>query len=128
MTNKREPKREPPGLAWSREACARLHERGEAVTTRAVLREVAKVRGVHVSFRSATPAVQQWRADWLARTSGRIDAAVGALLALETDDERDAVRRAVAQRSGGGVRVKFTVASRATRGTARQTPLRKRTG
>jgi hypothetical protein len=98
------------------------------VTTRAVLAEVAKTRGVNVSFRDATPAVQQWRTEQLARASGRIETAVDALLALETDLERDVVRRAIHQRSGGGIRVRFTVASRNTRAPRRQTPLPKLAG
>ncbi len=118
-------KREPPGLSYAREACQRLHAAGEAVSTRKVLAEVARARGVNVSFRDVTPAVQAWRAEFMARVSGRVDAAVAALLCLETDLERDAVRRGVAQRSGGGIRVRFTVAGR---GRVRKTALLKRRG
>lgn len=126
MKEKKPTKREPPGLGYAREACRRLHERGESVTTRAVLAEVAKTRGVHISNRDSTVACQQWRAEQLARVSGRVSDAVDALLALESDLEREAVRRGVAQRSGGGIRLRFTVAARNTRKTPRQTPLRKK--
>lgn len=121
-------KREPPGLGFARDACRKLHKNGQAVTTRAVLAEIAKTRGVNVSFRDATPAVQQWRAEQMARVSGRVDAAVDALLALETDLERDAVKHAVQLRTGGGIRVRFVVASRNSRKRPRQTPLRENAG
>jgi hypothetical protein len=121
-------KREPPGLAHAREACRRLHAAGQPVTTRAVLAEVAKTRGVNVSFRDATPAVQAWKAEQMARVSGRVDAAVDALLVLESDLERNMVRRAIQQRTGGGIRVRFTVASRAPRKPRGNTPLSKRAG
>jgi hypothetical protein len=128
MTRKPTTKREPPGLAYAREACRRLHEAGKTVSTRAVLAEVAKSRGVKVSFRDATPAVAMWRTEQMARVSGRVESAVDALLALETDLERDMVRRAVKQRTGGGVQIKFTVASRATRKDPSHTGLPKRAG
>ena len=118
-------KREPPGLGYAREACNRLHAAGLPVSTRAVLAEVAKTRGCNISFRDATPAVAMWKAEQMARVSGRVDAAVDALLSLETDLERDAVRRGVHQRTGGGIRVRFTVASRSTRTPRRHTGLRK---
>jgi hypothetical protein len=118
-------KREPPGLGHARDACRKLHAAGLPVTTRSVLAEVFKARGLKVSFREATPAVQAWRAEQMARVSGRVDAAVDALLALGSDLERDMVRNAVRQRTGGGIRVRFTVASRNTR---RTTPLRKKHG
>jgi hypothetical protein len=55
-----------------------------------------------------------------------VDAAVDALLLLETDLERDMVRRAVHQRTGGGLRVRFTVASRKGGGPKRHTRLPKK--
>lgn len=133
MTKKRQPetKREPPGLEHARAACRRLQSAGLPVTTRAVLAEVARVRGVKISFRDATPAVQTWRAEQMARVSGRVDAAVAALLSLETDLERDMVRQSVHQRTGGGIRVRFTVANRGSGGTRtprRQSPFPKRAG
>lgn len=128
MTTKREPKREPPGLGYAREACRRLHEAGQTVTTRKVLAEIARARGVNVSFRDVTPAVQVWKAEQMARVSGRVDAAVDALLALETDLERDMVRRAVQQRTAGGIRVRFMLANRKPTGPGRHTRLPKRAG
>lgn len=128
MTDKKPTKREPPGLGYAREACRRLHARGDSVTTRAVLAEVAKTRGVNVSFRDATPAVQQWKAEQMARVSGRVETAVDALLALETDLERDMVRRAIRGRTGGGIRLRFFVADRPARKPRGQTPLPKRAG
>jgi hypothetical protein len=121
-------KREPPGLGYAREACQRLHTGGHVVTTRAVLAEVKKARGVNVSFRDATPAVQQWKAEMMARVSGRVETAVAALLALETDLERDMVRRAVRGRTGGGIRLRFFVADRTPRKPRGHTPLPKRAG
>lgn len=118
-------KREPPGLGYAREACRRLHEAGEAVTTRAVLAEVARTRGVNISFRDCTPAVQAWREEQLARVSGRVDAAVDALLALKTPVERAAVRVAINKRSGGTMRVQFLTPSATTGKKRRQTPLPK---
>lgn len=118
--------REPPGLGYCREACRRLHAAGHNVTTRAVLAEVAKTRGVNVSFRDATPAVQAWKAEMAARVSGQVDAAVDAVLALETDLERDMLRRAVRARTGGGIRMRFFVADRAAKKPQRKTPLPKR--
>jgi hypothetical protein len=126
VTAKQTGKREPPGLAAAREACRRLHAAGEPVTTRRVVAEVARARGEGVSLRDATPAVQEWRAEQMARVSGRVENAVAGLLALETDLERDAVRLAVQQRTGGGIRLKFTVAARNTGGghkPRRKTPL-----
>lgn len=126
--SKERTKREPPGLGYAREACRRLHEAGQAVTTRAVLAEVARVRGVNISFRDCTPAVQAWKESQLARVSGRVDAAVEALLALDTPVERNAVRAAVNQRSGGALRVRFLVSPGRGRKPRRQTPLPKRAG
>lgn len=125
---KREPKREPPGLGYARDACRRLHEAGQPVSTRRVMAEIARVRGVNVSFRDATPAVQVWKAEQMARVSGRVEAAVDALLALETDLERDMVRRAVQQRTAGGIRVRFMLASRKPGGPRRHTRLPNRGG
>jgi hypothetical protein len=124
----KEPKREPPGLGYAREACKRIHAAGKTVSTRAVLAEVFRARGVNISNRDSTVACQQWRAETMARTSGRVDAAVDALLSLETDLERDAVRQAIQTRTGGGIRVRFTVAARNTGGghkKRRTTPLPK---
>lgn len=128
MKKKPTTKREPPGLAHARDACRRLHEAGESVSTRAVLAELARTRGAALSYRDVCPAVQAWKAEQMARVSGRVDSAVDALLSLETDLERDMVRRAVNQRTGGGIKVRFTVASRATRPPRRNTPLPKRAG
>lgn len=120
-------KREPPGLGYAREACKRLHAAGERVTTRAVLAEVAKTRGVNISNRDSTVACQQWKAEHMARVSGRVETAVDALLALETDLERDMVRRAVNMRTAGGIRVRFMVSKRG-QPPRRHTPLPKRAG
>ena len=121
-------KREPPGLAHAREACRRLHTAGATVSTRAVLAELARTRGAALSYRDVCPAVQAWKTEQMARVSGRVDAAVDALLSLETDLERDMVRRAVNQRTGGGIKVRFTVASRATRPPRRHTGLANNAG
>ena len=127
-TKKPTTKREPPGLGYAREACRRLHAAGEPVTTLAVLAEVKKARGVNVSFRDATPAVQQWKAEMMARVYGRVETAVDALLALETNLERDMVRRAIRGRTGGGIRLRFFVADRKPQKPRGQTPLPKRAG
>jgi hypothetical protein len=75
-----------------------------------------------------TPELQHWRAEQLARVSGRIESAANALLALETDLERDALRRTIDQRTGGGIRIRFTVKARNTGGGwAKTTPRRGQT-
>ncbi len=108
--------REPPGLKHIREACRRLAGRGRPVTARNVRAELISWRGIGASLSDITPELQRWRAEQLARVAGRIDSAASAVLSLETDLERDALRRAIDQRTGGGVQIKFTVKARNTGG------------
>jgi hypothetical protein len=108
--------REPPGLAHIREAARRLAGRGRPVTARNVRAELIAWRGIGASLSNITPELQRWRAEQLARVSGRIDAAANALLSLETDLERDALRRMIDQRTGGGIQIRFTVKARNTGG------------
>jgi hypothetical protein len=64
------------------------------------------------SFEQIGPILRQWKADRLARASGRIDAAVDALVALRTKAERDEVRRLVEARTGGGIRLRMVARGR----------------
>ena len=107
-------RRDPAGLPRIRQACDRLHARGREVTVRAVAAELGLAE-YFPSLRDVYPVVEKWKSAMLERCSGRIDAAANALLVLETDLERDAVRRAVEARTGGGVRVKFVVKRRIKR-------------
>jgi hypothetical protein len=64
------------------------------------------------SFEAIGPVLRHWKAERLARASGRIDAAVDALVALRTKAERDEVRRLVEARTGGGIRVRMVARGR----------------
>lgn len=64
------------------------------------------------SFETILPILRQWKADRLERASGRIEAAVDALVALQTKAERDEVRRLVEARTGGGIRVRMVARGR----------------
>jgi hypothetical protein len=64
------------------------------------------------SFETLLPILRQWKADRLERASGRIEAAVDALVALRTKAERDEVRRLVEARTGGGIRVRMVARGR----------------
>ena len=103
-------------MAHIREACRRLAGRGRPVTARNVRAELIAWRGIGASNVHITPELQRWRAEQLARVSGRIESAANALLALETDLERDALRRMIDQRTGGGIRIRFSVKARNTGG------------
>jgi len=64
------------------------------------------------SFETIVPLLRQWKADRLERASGRIDAAVDALLALRNKAERDEVRRLVQLRTAGGLRLRIVARGR----------------
>jgi hypothetical protein len=107
---------EPLGLAHIREAARRLASRGRPVTARNVRAELISWRGVGGSLKHIVAELQRWRADTLAKASGRIESAADAVLTLATDLERDALRRMVEQRSGGGITIRFVVKARNTGG------------
>jgi hypothetical protein len=83
------------------------------------------------SFETILPLLRQWKADQLARGSGRIEAAVDALVALRSKAERDEVRRLVEARTGGGIRLRMVARGRPRKvglpasGTARESVARR---
>lgn len=107
-------KREPVGLAHIREACRRVHSRGVRVSVRSVLGELFRWRSVGCSLRDISPVVTAWNAEHLERAAGRVEAAVGALLALGAPCELDEVQRLVAARSENRLRIRFVAKSRST--------------
>ena len=108
--------REPKGLEHVFDSCNRVHKRGVAVTLSAVRSDLKRERGKSVSRHSLVIAVRAWKEQRLQIVSGRVSAAVAAVLALGDDLERDACRRTVDQQSGGAGKIRFTVASRNTGG------------
>lgn len=102
---KRQPKGRPDIVA----AIERLAAKGKSPSVAMVRGELLRTRHVGASFETILPILQQWKEETLARASGRIEAAVEGILALQTRAERDAVRRLVDMRTGGGVEVRFKV-------------------
>ena len=113
-------KRTPDGAGHIREAIRRLLSRGVEPSVPKVRGELLRWRGVGASFRDIQPTFIEWRAAELARRAGIIEAAADAILLLGTTMERQAVARIVDARSGGGVRIKFTVKARNTGGGHRK--------
>lgn len=105
-------KRPPLGMERIRAAVDAVAAKGKTPTLRTVRAELTRHGRGGASFSDILPAVNAWRMQTLQRVSGRVENAVAALLALETDLERDAVRAAVHARTGGGVNVRFTVTTR----------------
>jgi hypothetical protein len=119
-------KRTPDGAGHIREAIRRLTSRGVEPSVPKIRGELLRWRGVGASFRDVQPVYVAWRESELARRAGIIEAAADAILLLGTTMERQAVARIVEARSGGGVRIKFTVKARNTGGGHRKrghTPL-----
>lgn len=105
-------KRAPLGMERIRTAVEAVVAKGKTPTVRTVRAELTRNGRPGASFRDISEIVAHWRSQMLHRVSGRVENAVAALLALETDLERDAVRAQVEARTGGGIRVRFTVATR----------------
>lgn len=61
---------------------------------------------------TVAPILRAWKAEALERATGRIEAAVVALLDLRTRGERDEVRRRVQARTGGGIRLQIIARGR----------------
>ena len=109
-------KRDPTGLAHVREACNRLQRKGKKVSLTTINNELLKWRGVSVLRASMIVVWHEWRRQRLLEVSGRLNAAVDAILQLTDDLERDYVKRQVCLRTGGGVKIRFTVKARNTGG------------
>jgi nitric oxide reductase activation protein len=105
-------KRAPEGMDRIRAAVAAVAAKGKEPSLRTVRAELTRNGRPGASFTYIVAVLKEWRAQTLHRVSGRVENAVVALLALETDLERDAVKAAVRTRTAGGVRVQFTVAAR----------------
>lgn len=108
----RTPKRAPEGMDRIRAAVQAVVAKGREPSLRNVRAELTRNGRPGASFTYIVEALREWRAQTLHRVSGRVENAVVALLALETDLERDAVKAAVKTRTAGGVLVQFRVAAR----------------
>lgn len=106
------PKRAPEGMDRIRAAVQAVAAKGKEPSLRLVRAELTRNGRPGASFTYIVAVLKEWRTQTLHRVSGRVENAVAALLALETDLERDAVKAAVNTRTAGGVRVQFTVAAR----------------
>ena len=102
-------KREPVGQAYIRAAIERIVARGKPLTSRADRGELLRTRSVGASYTPILVELRRWKREQEERASGRIEAAVDAILALRAKHERDKVRADVLARSGGGIVVRFAV-------------------
>lgn len=94
-------------VADVRAAIERIVAKGKTPSLRTVADEIRRVRKVGSSLETILPVLRDWKRETLERASGRIGAAVDAIVALRTRSERDEVRRLVDARTAGGVRVSF---------------------
>jgi hypothetical protein len=111
-------KRGAEALADIRAAIERVAAKGKAPSLPKVAEELRRTRRYGASFETILPVLRDWKRETLERASGRIDAAIDAIVALRTRQERDEVRRLVEARTGGGIRVSFK-----QRGTPRNSGL-----
>jgi len=101
-----------------RAAIERVAAKGVSPSLPKVARELVRTRRYGASFETILPVLREWKAELLERASGRIEAAVDAIVALRTREERDEVRRLVDARTAGGIKVSFK-----QRGTPRKVAL-----
>jgi hypothetical protein len=100
-------KRGAEALADIRAAIERVAAKGKTPSLPTVADELRRTRRYGASFETILPVLRDWKRETLDRASGRIDAAVDAIVGLRTRQERDEVRRLVEARTGGGIRVSF---------------------
>lgn len=108
-------------LADIRAAIERVAAKGKTPSLPTVADELRRTRRYGASYETILPVLRDWKREALERGSGRIDAAVDAIVALRSRQERDEVRRIVEARTGGGIRVSFK-----QRGTPRKSGLIRR--
>lgn len=87
------------------QAIRRIEARGDRPTNHTVRDELAQLHGAGGSFREISPVLADWRAEIVAKSSRRIDAAVEAIARLEHDVEREEVCRRFRQKTGHRIRI-----------------------
>lgn len=97
-----------------------LAAKGREPSIREVRKQIIRddPAGIGASLETIAPVLAAWSEQELTRASGRIDAALDAIVALRNKSERDEFSRLLQQRTEGALRIRFTV-----KGTPRrQTP------